>query len=194
MVDIPGTKVWDLPGEHNPALNDLGTNVHVLGGDVTARERAIAEALHRAGASSTDPVMLVGHSQGGMVAAQAAHDTGTGRFGFNVTHVVTAGSPVGGTEIPSHVQVLSLENEHDIVPHLDARDNPDRPNRTTVTFDSQNGSIGNNHEIHRAYLPAAAALDRSTDPSVGAYRDSAGAFLGGGSAVQTRVYKLTRVP
>ncbi|MGX7671170.1 hypothetical protein [Plantactinospora sp. DSM 117369] len=32
--------------------------------------------------------MLVGHSQGGMVAAQAAHDSGTSGFPYNVTHVI----------------------------------------------------------------------------------------------------------
>jgi hypothetical protein len=66
IVDLPGTKVWNLPGSHNPTLNDLGTNVHSIGADLTTREKAIADALHRAGANSTDPVMLVGHSQGGI--------------------------------------------------------------------------------------------------------------------------------
>ncbi len=75
VVDIPGTKVWDPPFTREDNLNDLGTNIHAMGGEVTSREHAIAEALRRAGASSTDPVMLVGHSQGGIVAAQAAHDS-----------------------------------------------------------------------------------------------------------------------
>ena len=194
VVDIPGTKVWDGPGSANPSLNDLGTNVHVLGGDVTAREEAIAEALRRAGASPTDPVMLVGHSQGGMVAAQAAHDSGTGGFNFNVTHVLTAGSPIGRVDIPANVQVLSLENSHDIVPHLDAAANPDRPNRTTVTFDNQLGTIGGDHSTDKSYLPAAQALDTSADPSVRAYRDSASAFLGTTNTGQTQVYDLARTP
>ena len=194
LVDIPGTRTWDAPGQH-PELNDLGTNVHMLAGDTGTREEAIAEALRRAGAGPSDPVMLVGHSQGGMVAAQAAHDTGTAAFPFTVTHVVTAGSPVGRVDIPPGVQVLSLENAHDIVPHLDAAANPDRPNRTTVTFDSRYGTVGDNHGLGRSYLPAAQALDRSTDPSVVAYRDSARAFLstpGDGTTVRAHVYGLTR--
>ncbi|MGC4893887.1 esterase/lipase family protein [Micromonospora sp. DT31] len=195
IVDIPGTKAWGPPGEFSPFLNDLGTNVHVMGGETTARQAAIGEALRRAGAGPDDPVMLIGHSQGGMVAAQAAHDTGNGNFDFNVTHVVTAGSPIGMTDVPDNVQVLSLENSHDIVPHLDAADNRDRANHTTVTFDSQTGSIGNNHGTNTVYTPAADALDRSDDPSVAAYRNSAGAFFGSpGSTVQTKVYELTRVP
>jgi pimeloyl-ACP methyl ester carboxylesterase len=145
-----------------------------------------------------DPVMLVGHSQGGMVAAQAAADTGNGNFGYNVTHVVTAGSPIARADVPSHVQVLAIENSRDLVPHLDARDNPDRPNWTTVTFDAQKGSVGANHGTGSAYLPAATALDQSTDPSVTAFRNSAGAFLSAGAgtstSMQANVYQLTRVP
>jgi hypothetical protein len=196
IVDIPGTKVWDTPGTFNPNLNDLGTNVHVLGGDMTAREQAIAEALHRAGASPTDPVMLIGHSQGGMVAAQAAHDSASGAFGYHVTHVMTAGSPIAHADVPSNVQVLALENSHDIIPHLDAAGNVDRPNVTTVTFDNQLGTIGANHATGTSYLPAAQSLDASTDPSVTAYRNSAGAFLtgGAGTSVQAQVYQLTRLP
>jgi hypothetical protein len=194
IVDIPGTKVWDAPG-FAPASNDLGTNVHVLGGDDTAREAAVAEALRRAGAGPGDPVMLVGHSQGGMLAAQAAHDSRSAAFPYNVTHVVTAGSPIARVDIPPHVQVLALENRHDIVPHLDARDNRDRPNVTTVTFDAKLGSIGDNHGTATAYLPAARLLDGSNAPSIEAYRRSAAAFLGApgdGSMAQTSVYELSR--
>ncbi|MBF9128571.1 alpha/beta hydrolase [Plantactinospora sp. S1510] len=193
VVDLPGTKEMNMPwSADSPFLNDMGTNVHVLGGDTTSRQHAIAEALRMAGATADDPVMLVGHSQGGMVAAQAAQDTATGAFPYNVTHVVTAGSPIGNTDVPAGVQVLALENARDIVPHLDATDNPDRSNVTTVTFDDQNGTIGDNHGTRSAYLPAAQALDRSTDPSVQAYRDSAGAFLNG-DAVESKVYELNRV-
>ncbi|MGI5213472.1 alpha/beta hydrolase [Plantactinospora sp. CA-290183] len=193
LVDIPGTKEMNMPwGADSPFLNDMGTNIHVLGGDTTSRQHAIAEALRMAGASADDPVMLVGHSQGGMVAAQAAQDTASGAFPYNVTHVVTAGSPIGNTDIPAGVQVLALENAHDIVPHLDATENPDRPNHTTATFDDQNGSIGDNHGTRQAYLPAAQALDGSTDPSVQAYRNSAGAFLNG-EAVESKVYDLHRM-
>jgi len=193
IVDIPGTKTWDAPGD-NRALDDFGTNIHGIAGETTAREQAVADALRRAGAGPTDPVMLVGHSQGGLIAAQAAHDTTTGTFGYNVTHVVTAGSPVGRVDVPAGVQMLSLENSHDIVPHLDAADNRDRANITTVTFDLQNGSIGANHGMGSAYLPGAQALDASSDPSVRAYRDSAGAFLdsGAGTTTETKVYDYYR--
>ncbi|WP_104522996.1 esterase/lipase family protein [Blastococcus atacamensis] len=195
IVDIPGTADWNAPGALNPQTHDLGTNIRVLGGDDTTRQAAIAEALRRAGASWTDPVMLVGHSQGGMVAAQAAHDAGTPAFQFNVQSVVTAGSPIARADVPPTVQVLALENAHDLVPHLDARENDDDPNVTTVIFERQNGSIGHNHGIGDAYQYGAEAVDRSDDPSIAAFRERAGAFLvapGEEASVVAHVYEIGR--
>jgi pimeloyl-ACP methyl ester carboxylesterase len=191
IVDIPGTKVWNLPGPR-PAVNDTGTNLRALGNEATAYQRGIDEALARAGARPGDPVMLVGHSQGGIVAAQAARDfVQSGRY--SVTHVVTAGSPVAQVGVPRSVQVLSIENRHDIVPRLDGRDNPDAANRVTVTVDQQNGSAGANHALGKVYVPAAAGVDRSGHPSVRAYVDSAARFFGG-DTVSTRRFRVERRP
>ena len=196
VVDVPGTQDWALPaGTPNPQTNDLGTNVRVLGGDTSTRQEAIAEALRRAGADSTDPVMLVGHSQGGMVAAQAAHDAGTPAFDYNVTTVITAGSPIARADVPPSVQLLALENEHDIVPRLDGRANDDDPHVTTVSFSTQNGSIAENHGIGPAYLGAADAVDASDDPSIAAFRASAAPFLAGRDeqpTVDVHVYSISR--
>ena len=82
-------------------------------------------------------------------------------------------------EVPSDVQVLSLENRNDIVPHLDASDNPDSPNRTTVTFDNQTGGFSGNHAIRENYTEAARQLDSGSDPSVARFKESAGAFFHG---------------
>jgi Lipase (class 3) len=190
IVDIPGTRVWNGPG-FQPNINDLGTNLHAVGNEVTSYEKAVDEALARAGVQPGDPVMLVGHSQGGIVAAHSAADfVNSGRY--NVTNVVTAGSPVGEIDIPRSVQVLSIENKHDIVPHLDSAANPDRSNRTTVLVDNQSGTIGDNHGIVTTYLPAAHGVDASTDPSVRAYLDSAAGFLNG-QRVTTNQYQVERV-
>jgi hypothetical protein len=193
IVDIPGTKDWHLaPGLHDGPLNDLGTNLHAMGGESTAYERGVAEALRQAGANPADPVLLIGHSQGGIVATDAAnHFVSSGQF--NVTHVVTIGAPVGRLEVPDSVAMLSVENRNDIVAHLDAADNPDTPNRTTVSFSDDHGSIEVNHDL-RGYAPAARALDASTDASVAAFRDSASAFLGDppGRAMTSYAYRVTR--
>ncbi|WP_285746503.1 hypothetical protein [Lentzea sp. NBRC 105346] len=189
VVDIPGTKDWNLPGTQMSA-NDLGVNVDAMAGNNTVLQKGVEEALRRAGAQDTGaPIMLVGHSQGGIVAAQATGDLIAG--GYNVTHVVTAGSPVGRIEIPGNVQMLSLENRNDIVPHLDAGDNPGSPNRTTVTFDNNSGTVGENHKIPGNYTDAAGNLDKSSDPSVRRFKESATAFTGGFKS-ETHTYHVAR--
>ncbi|HEU5473496.1 MAG TPA: alpha/beta hydrolase [Actinophytocola sp.] len=190
IVDIPGTRVWNLPGQDGGSANDFGTNIDAMAGNETVLQKGIEEAMRRAGVGPNDPVMLVGHSQGGIVAARAAGDfAASGQY--NVTHVVTAGSPVGRIPVPDGIQMLSLENSGDIVPHLDAAENPGSDNRTTVIFDNQTGTVGGNHAIGGNYTEAARQLDTSTDPSVQRFRDSAGVFIGGVS-VETHQYTVER--
>jgi predicted esterase len=190
IVDIPGTRSWELnPFSARSVVNDFGTNLHAMDGQATTYERGVAEALRRAGATPVDPVMLVGHSQGGIVAASAArHFVTSGEFA--VTHLVTAGAPIGHLEIPAAVAVLSLENVLDPVPYLDAAPNPDRPNRTTVTFATLTEDP---HSLASSYAPAAARLDRSDNSSVRAFLSSATRFLDPmGCAVTTNVYEVSR--
>ena len=174
VVDIPGTKDWQAMPGSRPGVNDLASNLELMAGEDNARVQALQQVLADAGAARGEPVMLVGHSQGGMVAVRAATAL-AGRF--TVTHVVTAGSPVGTMLPPPGVQVLSLENIRDVVPHADGRANPDRLEHVTVLFDGRGGTVAGNHGIGTAYVPAARALDRSDDVSVRTWLDSAGAFL-----------------
>lgn len=194
IVDIPGTQVWNAPfmDDQNSA-NDMGTNIDAMAGNETVLQEGIELALKEAGVPTDAPIMLVGHSQGGIVAAQAAGslaDPDTGQR-YNVTHVVTAGSPVGNIDVPDNVQVLSMENSGDIVPHLDAADNPNNDNRVNVTFDNQSGTAGGNHAIQGNYTDAGDQLDGSSDPSVRAWLNSAGAFLNGDS-VDAYKYQVER--
>jgi pimeloyl-ACP methyl ester carboxylesterase len=121
--------------------------------------------------------MLVGHSQGGLVAMRAAEAyAADGRF--TVTHVVTAGSPTARMPVPPSVSVLSLENRYDLVPRLDGTPPPADPNRVTVVFDAQHHDVGLNHAMSTTYVPAARAVDTDlSDPSLAAWREGAGAFF-----------------
>lgn len=194
IVDITGTDTWNAPFMDNKgSANDMGTNIDAMAGNETVLQEGIELALREAGVPPGAPLMLVGHSQGGIVAAQAAGslaDPVTGER-YNVTHVVTAGSPVGGIDVPDNVQVLSMENRGDIVPHLDARENPNSDNRVNVVFDNQSGTAGGNHAIQGNYTDAGDQLDASTDPSVRAWMDSAGNFLGG-TSVDASKYQVVR--
>jgi pimeloyl-ACP methyl ester carboxylesterase len=191
IVDVPGTKDWSLAA-HNGNVTSLATNLRAIAGETTTYERGIVQALHQAGVRADDDVLLVGHSEGGMVAVDAAgHLAASGEF--HVSHVVTAGAPIGliAGRIPASVDVLALENEGDIVPHLDGAVNPDRVNVTTVTTRRDHGDISANHDLDASYLPGSADVDASDDPSVRAYLAGLGGFLSAES-VQTHTYVITR--
>ncbi len=172
IVQLPGTESWALtPGS---VARDLSTNVHTTAGGTTVYMRGVLAALAEAGVRKGEPMMLVGHSQGGMTAAALTEwPEFTDRF--DVTHVVTAGSPIARDAVPPGVQVLALENKYDLVPRLDGRANADQSNVTTIQFDQQRGDPGANHALAN-YAEAAGSLP-ADHPSVAAWNNSAAGFL-----------------
>lgn len=192
IVDVTGTKTATLAP--TPDVTGLLTDAKALVGRRTTYEDGVLTAMQHAGVTPDDDVMIVGHSEGGMVAVTAARDAVTsGRF--RVTHVVTAGSPVALTagSLPAGVQLLALENSRDVVPHLDGRRNPDRPNVTTVTGSRDRGGVVADHGLRTAYGPIAADSDASQHRSVRAFLAGAGHFFTA-TEVTTVRYVVTRDP
>lgn len=134
VVQLPGTESWALTS--GATARDLATNLHTMAGGSTVYMRGIEAAMAQADIPPGAPVMLVGHSQGGMTAAALAADPAF-RQRFNVTEVVTAGAPIARFDVPDGVHVLAVENSHDLVPQLDGAANPDRVNVTTMTFSAE---------------------------------------------------------
>jgi pimeloyl-ACP methyl ester carboxylesterase len=191
VVQLPGTESWAVnPGT---TARDLATNLHTMAGGSTVYMRGIEQAMAQANIPADAPVMLVGHSQGGMSAAALAAEPEF-RQRFNVTQVVTAGAPIARFDVPSGVQVLAVENSHDLVPQLDGAANPDRANVTTMTFNADAGSVGLNHSLGDTYQVAARSLPDANDPSYDAWRATAQGFLDPGNAATTSTYAITRGP
>ncbi|WP_239341506.1 GPI inositol-deacylase [Frankia sp. CiP3] len=197
IVEIPGTQEWSPEAGKNPM--DLTNNLRLMGGTDSAQNHAIIDAMRKAGIPSDAPVLLAGHSQGGITAASLASDP-TFRREFNVTNIVTAGSPIGRFDIPDDVHVLSLEHTRDTVPRLDGTPNPDRPGWVTVQRDAdgvQDGSktvhdIGASH-MNGAYQDTARLVDGSSDPSItGARNDLAPFLTDDPTDVSVQDYQLTR--
>jgi hypothetical protein len=192
IVDLPGTKDWQLDPRDRVHLNDLATNLDTLSGEPSARVDGVTRAMELAGVGRDDPVMLVGHSQGGLVALRAAQQYADDAT-FHVTHVVTAGSPIARMTVPESVSLLALENRYDLVPQLDGRPPPDQHNRVTVMLDAQQHDVGLNHALSTSYLPGAHLLDELTDPSLDDWRAGAQAFLapvGEPVSVRTTVWDI----
>jgi len=174
VVEIPGTQEWSPRPGPNPA--DLTADVAALGGASTAAAATVVRALELAGAGPSDPVLLAGHSLGGMLAAALAADPGFTRR-FRVTHVVAAGSPLAGYRVPAGVAVLALEHDDDLVPALDGAPDPDRANWITVRRSPRRGRSPAAAHDCLAYAETGALVDASPDASVRAWLAGLTPFL-----------------
>jgi hypothetical protein len=186
VVEIPGTQDWwPLPG---PNPFDLTGDVASLAGRATAAGEVVATALAAAGARTGEPVLLAGHSLGGMVAAGLAADPSF-RSRFTVTHVLTAGSPVADYAVPEQVRVLALEHTDDLVPALDGRRDPDRAGWVTVRGVSGGRRPLDPEGAHDVggYVRTAALVDASRDPSIRAWCAGLAPFLAGRGVTSTGV-------
>lgn len=180
LVYVPGTQDWGVV-DPNPA--DLQANLATISGGASDAARAVTAAMAAHGIGPDEPVLLAGHSQGGMVATALAGAL-VGRY--RVTHVVTAGSPTGRLALPPRAEALHLENTRDLVPGLDARANPDRANRVTVSHDRRRSAdpgrpdgsrtVAQAHAID-GYASTARLVDRGMSASTEAWLDGARPFL-----------------
>lgn len=147
-VALPSTQEWlsRLNGDQG-AVNDLDSNLALmLTPSLRSQyERAVLQAMHDAGVDAHDPVMLVGFSQGGIMAGHlAAYNSD-----YNWSAVVVAGAPIDSMPIPASTTVVSVQHDGDPVPRLDSiialgTDGyaQQRPNWTTITTASPLASEG----------------------------------------------------
>lgn len=160
-VDIRGTQVWTVTGANPQDMRtNLQTNASGQAGN-SDMTNAVTRALDQAGYRRGQPVELIGHSQGGAVAAQLGANPALAKK-YNIKSVVTLGSNTGNFRPSSGVHMVSLENSADIVPRLDGRTNPNVPNLTTVRTYKNYHSVGGNH-AKELYGQVAKAWEDSGD-------------------------------
>ena len=132
IVYVPATTQNTLRA--GPETTDHTTNLETAAGRESAQREVVRTAIEEAGIDPEDEVMLVGYSQGGLVAASLLADEEF-RERVNVTTVFTVGSPVSDFAPPDGVDMLSIEHEQDLVPDLDGARNADTEEWTTLTVD-----------------------------------------------------------
>lgn len=183
VVVVPGTQEWGPRAGPNPF--DLTSDVRAVTGDATLAAAGVEAALARARAASArarpdDPVLLVGHSQGGIHAAALASDPGFSAR-HRVTHVLTSGAPVALFPLPSTVEVLSVEHAEDPVPALDLTPNPEGAGWHTVRAGTGPPVDVRRHLLDDYVVTTRAAEDapRGAMPEVTAWAVSARAFFHG---------------
>lgn len=122
---LPGTQTWNPVALGNPI--DFTSNLQAMKGPgLAASERGVQLALAAAGAGVGSHIYLVGHSQGGLVAANLTlKDT-------RVKGLVTFGAPISHLAEQIKVPTVAIQHKNDIVPKLGLKANPMAQNMVTV--------------------------------------------------------------
>ena len=155
VVYVPGTTDWTV-GDGEP--QDLLTNLEAVGGTPTDMESGVVTAMRQAGIQPGEEVALYGHSQGGITVSNIAADPAI-QERYNITTVLTAGSPTAGADIPDDVHALHLENTGDAVPGLDAAPTPTGPHRQVAMLDTHQMSTSGYPHSSSVYAQATEGLE-----------------------------------
>lgn len=129
VVTIPGTN------DHPDSPFGWEQNIELMSDRKEQRMQAasarlVKDAMTKAGIKPQDSVALVGHSQGGIVAASIGSDLSNT---YRIDHIVTAGSPVARHPIPKKTWITSIEMDDEIVSSLEGANNPVRDTWLTVS-------------------------------------------------------------
>ncbi|WP_138275985.1 alpha/beta fold hydrolase [Rhodoluna limnophila] len=190
IVYIPGTQAWSPIAGKNPL--DLTSNLQAMAGPTKASsEAAVQRAIVNAGVSKRDRVLLVGHSQGGMVAANLASQPQN----YKVAGLVTIGSPISQLNQELRVPTISLQHTNDLVPKLDLAQNALGKDWVTVEREAPVSSSNSKPAVLQAhelstYRGTALLADQSTDAGLARIRELITDFASGQGQVTN--YRISR--
>lgn len=196
VVSIPGTAQWSPKSQANPA--DATADIRLMAGMSSSLAPAVQQALSAAQRNAgvkpgSQPVLLTGHSQGGILAASMARDPQLVKE-MNIREVVTFASPVTGMDIPEQANELDIQKKDDIVSHSDNQDTANRINRAQITCDAPSDAANNiaTHDSHGYAKQAHELLGHDTDVIAARdfYQRADGVFLGG--VATTYTFELQR--
>jgi hypothetical protein len=195
VVYIPGTQTWSPIGLGNPI--DFTSNLQAMKGPgLAASERGVQVALAQAGATASSSILLVGHSQGGMVGANISLKD------KRVKGLVTFGAPIGQLADQIKVPTVAIQHKNDIVPKLGLKANPLVENMVTVErvlpISAPVAAVLEAHDVSN-YAKTAELADESQEIGLKRVRDQVlepfgvGAGIGVLGAGETTVFELRRV-
>ena len=191
-VILPSTQDWEFanglletPPRFDPkgdqgALNDLGSNALLMMSPQlqAAYEKAVREAMTQAGIKPGEEIMMVGWSQGGILAGAFATDL---TDQFNVTAITVAGSPIDHMHIPPTVSVLSVQHDDDVVHTLDLTGPP--PNSANWYTISQDAMTGQKDHAADSYARTLDKYVTDPDPNLTALLENQSVFYSGNETI-----------
>ncbi|TFD62076.1 hypothetical protein E3T39_03440 [Cryobacterium suzukii] len=193
-VYVGGTVDWEAVATTEPW--DLTANVAAMAQENAGSFDAVMEAMQAAGIQTDDPVVVVGHSQGGLVATQVA---ATGAY--DVQAVATFGAPETAVPVPSGVATLTVEHKDDIITAAGGASMVYSDDRVTVrrevfaTTDPPADTALPAHHLD-TYRETALLIDASPEANLQGFRDTVTGLLGSapGEAVLWRGVRLPGGP
>lgn len=176
---VAGEQPFDMVNNLHGIADDSPLDaLRRAGASSGAGERAVREAMSAAGIAPDDPVLVAGHSGGGIIGARLAGDPSLGVIG-----ALDLGGPNDSAPTRPGVPNVAVEHTEDLVPALGGAGHPS-PERIVVARDalepgrSHDGEILPAHSLER-YRQTAALMDESDDPRLAEFRELL-AFTGGG--------------
>jgi len=162
VVFLPGMRHGGFAADPQ----DLPGAAAAMVAPATAYTRCVGEALDAAGLPRGAEVVLVGHSEGGVVAMDLAGDPSFNGGRVHVAQVVAAGSPISSKVAQPVTRVFEVDNAHDIVTHLDAVESPmthQTVDRLTYRFARDEHDVVRTHAVD-LYADQLQALAGSPNP------------------------------
>jgi hypothetical protein len=177
---------------------DLTSNVAGVAGLPAGSIRATEQAMADAGIAPDSEVVLVGFSQGGLVA-----DAVAASGNWNTVGLETYGDPGGGIDVPEGIHGVAVRHSDDFVVATGGAQQP--TDRTIVERRAypEGSAIPTDLPVpahqRRAYAETARLLDAAGSPEVRAQLDALDAFTHDytsreGSQITTFSYRAERVP
>lgn len=169
---------------------DLTSNLQLEAGLPSGAYEGVRQAMALAGIDGDSEVVLVGHSQGGLIASALAASGD-----YRVDALVTFGAPAGQIAIPASVPALVVENVDDVVPALGGIQSNEHALvvRARAYPDGIPPDLALPAHHIEAYIATAEAIDeRAESAQVVAFRQRLAGLTSGYDAVSAQRYLVTR--
>ena len=181
---VAGEQTHDMTSNVHGIADDSDLDVLRLAGAASgAGERAVREAMEAAGVRPENPLLVVGYSGGGVIAANLAADPE-----LNAVAAVNLGGPVASAPTREGVGLLSIEHEEDLVPGSGGSGHPSdervEVSRSVLEDGRRDASLLPAHELAR-YRETAALIDESEEERLAGFHALAAEFTGGTPGTQS---------